>query len=178
MRRLFLGLIFLASCTSSTPEVAVNIEALKLHISAFEGISPERLATLDGDVAAALIAIADDPTARAFYKARAFQALSYYPEERVFRYLKKSLSRYETLGFTILPVAVESIANFGERYPEEVTEVLAPLVANGSLVVKEITVRALSVTPSIRAKNLLSEMALKENESAIQDALRAAGALR
>ena len=180
MRRFFLGLVFLASCsTSPAPEVAVNVEALKLHISAFEGgISPARLAALDGDVPAALMALAEDPSERAFYKARAFKALSHYPEERVFRFLKRSMSRYETLGFRVLPEAVQSLATFSERYPEEVTEALAPLAVNGSLVVKEFTVRALSSTPSLRAKSLLAEMARTETEPALQEALRVAGALQ
>jgi hypothetical protein len=180
MRNLLFGFVFLASCTTSpTSEVAVNREALKLQISAFEGgISPERLASLDGDVAGALIALSSDFSERPFFRSRAMKALSHYPEDRVFQHLRLSLSHPETLGFVVLPETIQSFSLFGERYPDEVTEILAPLTTNQSLVVKEFTVRALSVTPSLRAKTLLAEMALKETEPSVQNALRIVGALR
>jgi hypothetical protein len=177
--RNFLFVLLLSSCAAPSSDIVVDRENLKANISAFEGgDSSARLAALQGDVAGALMALSEDPSEKPFFRARAFQALSNYPEPRVFEHMKRSMARYETLGFVILPQAIQSLSAFNELYPEEVTALLQPLTAGESLIAKEMVIRVLATNPSVQAKDLLSSMALRETEPVIQDALRAANVLR
>jgi hypothetical protein len=177
MTRALLFSVLLAACTN-TPQISVPVEvsteALKLMISGYEdAVTPEQLASLEGDVPAALMKLATDPNEKNFYAARAYGALVHYPEERVFAFFEKTLTQKEPLSVFVLPTVLRSFDEaFSTSKPEQVVNILASYGAHESPVIRESVVVALSKIPVPKAQTILREIAQRETELGVQTALQ------
>jgi HEAT repeat protein len=151
--RYIVCIFFLFGCAPSEAELTPR-EHLRGLISGYEQ-GPKR-ASLDaapGDVVGGLLALAEDPSEKRFYRARALTALGLYPEdERAYQLLFFVVQEVDT-GLLERSSAIRSLSQgFDATHPDEVARLLSPLLQDISPLLQKAATEALLHNPSHIAK--------------------------